>query len=508
MKSLKAHLTKTQQEAHSLIMDFFGSDEQCFILKGYAGVGKTFLINVLARELKHQERQFFLIAPTGRAARVLSAKTGFSTATIHSFIYAGADESRLLEEIKEPAPLNFSLKKCNHESDAVYIIDEASMIADSGGAGEFLNFGSGQLLADLFEYIELLPGKRTEKNERKIIFVGDPAQLPPVKQDFSVALSPEYLDDNYDIYSEEFTITEVVRQAADNPILQVATGIRNAITKEDYSFHPFLTARPMEIKPYDFLGNWKRAVDNDSEENVIVIAHTNKTALRYNQMIRSVKYGRDIQDIKVGDRLLVTNNNRFYGLLNGDIVEVVSIDSGIETIDAQGFELIGKSISLSFQDITVAYTDIYGDEIEAQCKIVLTLLNSNAAALTREEYYAMKYIGMQKNTVKAPTKQLKKKNLQKYLEALVKYEEAITNNPYINALQVKFGYAVTCHKAQGGEWKHVFLDFSTFMDLRTLEYFRWAYTAITRAKERLYCLHLPIPSPEQLYYENDQERPF
>ncbi|MBI5727594.1 MAG: AAA family ATPase [Ignavibacteriales bacterium] len=495
-------LTLAQQETFTTIAGFFNSETPCYILKGYAGTGKTFLIRILSRYLKTLNRQFFLIAPTGRAARILATKSGFTATTIHSLIYGEAKESTTLEDGKEAVSLKFNLKSNQHAANALYIIDEASMLSDREGSSEFLSFGSGRLLKDFFRHIGLSEDAKTQMPDRKVIIVGDPAQMPPVQQEESVALDAGYLFNEYGIDSKEFELTEIIRQKADNRALLLASGIREAMNKSELTVNAFQLALDHEVSESRMMQIWKDLIQSISEEEIILIVSTNKYASYYNTMLRRLKYRQANLPLQVKDRLLVTNNNRLFGLLNGDIVDVVSINHPPETHTIPTYS--GRDVTFSFRDIVVGYKNEFGEYEHQSVKILENLLWSQSPSLAGEEWQALKAAAIKIHGLVAPDQKMKKKKPTEYKELAEKYKEELNASPYMNAVQVKYGYAITCHKAQGGEWQHVFLDFRSFSSLDSIEYFRWAYTAITRTKEALYALHLPPglqSEPQRYFYE-------
>jgi ATP-dependent exoDNAse (exonuclease V) alpha subunit len=489
-------LTPDQKEAFTRIIAFLGSKAQAYILRGYAGAGKTFLIRLIAQYLKNAEREFYLIAPTGRAARILAVKTGYSASTIHSLIYAGAEESKLLDAAAPPVSLNFSMKHNTHAPDAVYIVDESSMIDDSEGASGFLNFGSGKLLCDFFTNARMTEGAKKQHLHRQVLFVGDPVQLPPVKQKFSCALSAEYLSQQYRIAADEFTLTQVVRQAKDSPILNFATAVRDCIVDSSYDTAAFSSGNRHAIQRYELVPKWKGRVAEQGEEQSIVITHSNKQALQYNRLLRGAKYGTAGDELRTSDRLLVVNNNRLYGMLNGDIVDVVKLEKGTEKISVTPRFGGGEPVSFFFKEVTIGYTNEYNKYVTSQCKLLLNLMLAPSASMMGNEYFALKQLAVEECGVEPPSKTLKKRDPEKYKERMEDFEMALAASPYLNALQVKYGYAVTCHKAQGGEWNNVFVDFDAYIK-DSEEYFRWLYTAITRTKEELFCLNMPDDSGSQ-----------
>lgn len=482
-------LSDSQQQAFNKIIDFI-DDRYCpiFILKGYAGTGKTTLIKIIADHLLQNSRHVVLAAPTGRAARVLTSKTGLESKTVHSLIYSTTEDD-LIHESDDLFLFNFTTRRNKDAHDAVYIIDEASMVSNIKTGKEELNFGSGKLLEDLLEYAGIINTLKWDKMNRKIIFVGDPAQLPPVGSEFSFALSPEYLQENFDLESESYTMTEVFRQASESGILLNATQLREQIAAEQFTgFELELRNGVSSLAEDAHLGEeflTHSVMNNDS----IIIAYTNKQVAKYNSYIRSKVYGKSAASLNDGERLLVVENNYAYGLLNGDIVTLLDMAPGAERVNVQVYE--GCNVELVFRDVEVQALDMRGKPFNVYCKMLENLLDSPNRSLSRDEATALRIYARKQLGVKPPLKKLKKSNPEEYRKKLVKYFLAMRESPYFNVLLVKYGYAVTCHKAQGGEWENVFLDLGGFFDYHSMNFYRWAYTAITRASRSLYLLNSP-----------------
>ena len=472
------NLSPLQQEAFDRIKEFVDSEnEQIFILKGYAGTGKTFLINTLTNYFDKKSISYLLCAPTGKAARILSNKCDIAAKTLHSLIYAYDEQTNLLND---QSNLNFLLKR-GRDEETVFVVDEASMITDVTGEENFLKFGSGSLLIDFFDFIEI--NEANSKN--KVIFVGDPAQLPPVSSTFSPALSAEYLTDKFGLECTEFTLTEIFRQAEDSGILLNAFNIRERIESNIYD--NFELRENENVKKlnaaFDFRINM--IMNSMKRSSTMMITYTNNLTHKYNHALRTKIF--DIKDsytdiLRPGERLLVNTNNQFYDVSNGDIIEVVSINGEVEkhTVD---------KIPLEFVNVTAKFANFTGGGFD--CKLCLNLLKSHEKALTYEERNSLFTFAKSNIDVPYPNPALKKKKRKEYEEKLKKFKEALKESPYYNALQVKYGYAITCHKAQGGEWDTVFVDFSGFREIANENFYRWAYTAITRAAKNLYLINTP-----------------
>ena len=445
------------QEALSLkLADFIAESEldAIFLLRGYAGTGKTTLLSSLVKTLSIFKFNSVLLAPTGRAAKVLSTYTGKNAYTIHKNIYR--------QQSSSDGTGRFVLNK-NMCKDTFFIVDEASMISNS--TGETSIFGSGRLLEDLIEYVY-------SGSNCRLLLVGDTAQLPPVGLDVSPALSKKELE-FYDRNVFEYELTDVVRQDQGSGILYNATFIRNLITEGSYQSSYF----NLEYKAFDDV---RRVSGADLIEEIstcydrfglietIVVTRSNKRANKFNEGIRSAILYKEA-DISVGDLIMVVKNNYFWleenekidFIANGDIAEIISI---YKYEELYGFKFANVSLRL------LDYPDI-----EFDCKIILDTLAIESASLTGEQ-----------------NRKLFDAVSEDYLDVRSKKSrwEKIKANPYFNALQVKFAYAVTCHKAQGGQWSAVFVDQGYLTkEMLNAEFLRWLYTAFTRPTERLYLVN-------------------
>jgi len=431
-----------------------------FLLKGYAGTGKTSLIGALVKTMDQLEQKCILMAPTGRAAKVFSHYAGHPAYTIHKKIYRQKSFSNEVD--------NFSINDNLHQH-TLFIVDEASMIANDGLSGSM--FGTGRLLDDLIQYVYSGQGCR-------LMLIGDTAQLPPVGEEESPALSADALK-GYGLEVYEGMLTEVVRQLHDSGILWNATELRRYIAEEDY-----FTLPPIRVEGFPDIkvvpGNELIETINDCYEKVgmdetIVVCRSNKRANIYNKGIRNTILYRE-EELESGDLLMVAKNNYFWTegckeidfIANGDIAEVRRVRREREMY---GFR---------FADVTLRFSDYNDMELEAT--VLLDTLHTESPALPKEMndklFYAV---------------------LEDYADITVKRErmKKMKSDPYYNALQVKYAYAVTCHKAQGGQWKRVFLDQGYMTeDMLSPDYFRWLYTAFTRATETLYLVNWPKEQTE------------
>ena len=426
--------------------------DSVFILNGYAGTGKTTLISAFATTLAELRIKPILLAPTGRAAKVVAQMTGMPAHTIHKKIY----RQKSLADAEARFLLNF-----NKEKDAVFIVDEASMIADYSMDGSV--FGSGSLLDDLFEYVR--SGERC-----RVMFVGDAAQLPPVGHDLSPALNPERMKVYGPVIYE--TLDEVVRQQMDSGILFNATMVRCMLDAGIYEIPLFDTSFPdfEAISGAEVLERVEECYSRYGRDDVIVITRSNKRANRFNEGIRRLTLCAE-EAIESGDMLMVVKNNYHFTereedckidfVANGDTARLMRIR---RYHDLYGFR---------FADAVLRFADY--DDYELDCKILLDTLTSEAPALTAEQSKSL-FTAIEEDYSDVTNKRERYKKIR--------------DDAYYNAMQVKFAYAVTCHKAQGGQWSAVFVDKMLFGDEEmSRDMLRWLYTAITRATEKLYLVN-------------------
>ena len=448
--------TINQKKIIESLAAFLADDDftRIFVLNGYAGTGKTSLIAALVAALKAVNVKTVLLAPTGRAAKVLSRYSGEKALTIHKRIYR--------ERTNAAYESKFSLAP-NFEQGAVFIVDEASMLSSFDAGEDKALFGSGSLLDDLMQYVRSGRGCR-------LILVGDAAQLPPVGADYSPALEPAELMPYGEVVCE--SMDEVVRQAQTSGILFNATLVRCMLERGIIEI-PHLDMDYTDIRAVEggeFLELLQDCYDKYGREETIVITRSNKRANRYNEGIRrNVLYAEE--EIESGDMLMVVKNNYHYTeriencpmnfIANGDIARLKRLR---RYEDFYGFRF--ANAVLSFADY---------DDTEIECKILLDTIHSESPSLKREE-----------------SRRLFDEVEKDYMDigSRIKRFQAIRENPHFNAVQVKFAYAVTCHKAQGGQWRAVFIDRFLFGDEpMTRDMMRWLYTAMTRATERLYLVN-------------------
>ena len=424
-----------------------------FVLYGYAGTGKTSLTSALVKTLLSQKVQCALMAPTGRAAKVFSQFANYKAFTIHKAIYRQKSAAVLGS--------NFSLSP-NVMSHTLFIVDEASMISQGGGDTVF---GSGRLLDDLISFV-------FSGNNCRLMLVGDSGQLPPVGESVSPALDIAELE-TYGLNVDSAVLSNVVRQADESGILYNATRLRRSVDnslvgKTEFPKFSLSGFNDVErITGADLLEKLEYSYDHSGVLDTLVVTRSNKNAGIYNAGIRSRIFWREEQ-ISSGDIVMVVKNNYFYTknmketdfIANGDIAEVTRVG---RYENLYGFTFV--NVDLRFPDY---------DNLEFSAKIILECLNSQSPALTNEDSERLyksvceDYVGMNKRDM---------------------YKE-IKNNEYFNALQVKFAYAVTCHKSQGGQWSNVFIDQGYITDeMIDHDYLRWLYTAFTRATEKVYLVN-------------------
>lgn len=454
--------TEEQEKAIECIADFLFKPENdtLLLLKGYAGTGKTTLIGAVVRTLSEMRAGYVLMASTGRAAKVFSRYSGFSAYTIHKKIYRQKSFSNDLD--------NFSLNDNLHKN-TLFIVDEASMISNDGLTGA--SFGSGRLLDDLIEYVYAGQGCR-------LLIIGDDAQLPPVGEDESPALSAEVLS-GYGLDVTECILTEVIRYSGRNGILSNATMLRERMAVDDIYDLPVLTLKGYEdissIPGSELIEAINSSYNEVGMDETMVICRSNKRAYLYNKGIRNTILYRE-EELSTGDILMIAKNNYHWTadckemdfIANGDIAVVRRVR---RTQEMYGFR---------FADVVLSFPD--HNDIEFELKILLDTLHSDYPSLSKED-----------------SDRLFNAVMEDYSDITNKKErmKKLKEDSFYNALQVKYAYAVTCHKAQGGQWKRIFIDQGYITeDTFTPDYYRWLYTALTRASEKLYLVNWPESQTE------------
>ncbi|MDH8701506.1 exodeoxyribonuclease-5 [Dysgonomonadaceae bacterium PH5-43] len=446
--------TKDQELAMNEISKFMFShnDKSIFLLKGYAGTGKSSLLGALVKTMNSLQQKTVLLAPTGRAAKVFALYAGQPAYTIHKKIYRQKAFSNDYVDFTTADNLN---------KNTLFIVDEASMIANSGI--DSISFGNGRLLDDLIHYVYSGEGCR-------MVLLGDSAQLPPVSQTESPALDDNILS-GYGLDVTSVTLTQVVRQAEMSGILMNATNLRKAIELDKVFTFPKITISNYKdvkiVRGEEMVEAIEDAYSRDGMEETIVISRSNYASNLFNKGIRNQILWRE-EELSSGEMLMVVKNNYHWTekipeldfIANGDIMEI---------------KRVGKEQQLygfNFCDVTAYFPDY---NVEMDLKIIKETLHSNSPALSKEESDKLFYSVLE-DYADIPTK---KGKLQK-----------IKADPFFNAVQVKYAYAVTGHKAQGGQWKNVFLDLSYIPEeYLGLNFYRWLYTAFTRATENLYLLN-------------------
>lgn len=443
--------TSGQEKLFHLLDNFLEEENEksVFIIKGYAGTGKTTIVSTLVTTLPLFNKKFVLLAPTGRAAKVMSAYSKRMAFTVHKKIY-----KQVGDQTEGPA----FQRQSNYAKDTVFIVDEASMI------NEDRSFGSTGLLTDLFSFV-------FSDTSNKLILIGDNAQLPPVGQDLSPALDKGYLEASFHASVNEIVLTEVMRQESDSGILYNATKLRSELSSKapTIGFHTKSYKDIFRMTGEKMEDGLRYAYDNYGIENTIIICRSNKLANNYNQYIRNRIHFYE-SELEAGEILMIVRNNYLHApdevagnfIANGDFVEVMKIVSFEEL---HGF----RFATLQLRMIDYSY------ESSFEAKVILDTLHAETPALSEEQNRSL-YESVMED--------------YKDLSSVKARKEAMKKDPYLNALQVKFAYALTCHKSQGGQWNTVFVDQGYLKDDTVdKEYIRWLYTAVTRATNQLFLVN-------------------
>ncbi len=455
---LPASPTDGQSEAMQLLSHFVlqpSKDNELFILMGYAGTGKTTLVSALVKTLKTIGKRSVLLAPTGRAAKVFAFYASQKAFTIHKLLY----------RVRKKNDQIFFTRRKNQFKNVIFLVDEVSMISNKSQSGDF--FSSNSLLEDLLTFVY-------EGENCKLIFIGDDAQLPPVHTDESPALHLDYLKTVFNLRITLATLKDVVRQSFDSGILLNANQLRYKI-EEQHFFYPLLKKNHFQdfisLDGYHLEEELNTLYQSYESEEVVIITRSNKRAILFNREIRNRIFYRENQ-IATGDYIMAVKNNYFWldedddigFIANGDIMEIESIQS------------IREMYGFNFADVTVRLCD-YPQHPSIDIKIILESLDIEEASLPYEE-----------------TNRLYHAIAEDYTEITSSRKRfmAVKNNPFLNAVQIKFAYSLTCHKTQGGQWKVVMIDrgFASKNNVDK-EYLRWLYTAITRATEKVYLINFP-----------------
>jgi len=447
--------TGQQLQLFDKLHSFLVSDDgdECFILKGYAGTGKTTIVGALVKALRGYNFKSVLLAPTGRAAKVITAYSGRKAFTIHKRIYRKKSSVNVDE--------GFS-RGDNLADNTLFIVDEASMISDEIGFNH-----RASLLFDLVNYVY------NAKN-CKLMLVGDTAQLPPVGSEDSPALDIKLMKDKFGLDVFSFELTDVVRQQKDSGILFNATKVREMVRAKKEKMPKVVTKGYKDIFRMGgevLVEGLNYAYRKYGDDNTLIICRSNKNANAYNQQIRGRILYRE-EELTGGDQVMVVKNNYFWlqdqeegstnFIANGDIARIKRVR---RVEDMYGFR---------FADVQLEFTD-YAEDPVIECKVLLDTLYTEAPALHADDQKRF-YQEVMKDYEHIPNKRLKWEELKK--------------NPHYNALQIKFAYAVTCHKAQGGQWDAVFVDQGYLTEeMVNTDFLRWFYTACTRAKQELFLVN-------------------
>ena len=454
-KNLHNQLNEKQELALEKIISFIEHkiNDEIFILKGYAGTGKTYIISNIVKNLWKINKSVVLLAPTGRSAKVLSSYCKKEAYTVHKEIFYTKNNFS--------GNLEFTLKINKHKN-TIFIVDEASMISTNRGDG--VGLFSQSLLDNIIKYV--YSGFKC-----KLLIIGDVAQLPPVKSNISYALDDSYLEKEYNKSINSVELTDVVRQEKESGILSYATSIRNKIENdlyEDISFNSEIFNDVVKVEDGEQLMNLiQDSYNNYGIEETAIIVRSNKRANLYNRSVRD-KILNNENIISVGDLLMVIKNNYFWlnnkrdlgFIANGDIIKIEEIHN------------IKNIYGFKFAEVKISMVD-YPKISPFETVLILDSLFINTPAL---DFNIMN--------------KLYQEILKDYMNIKTKYKRhmGVKNNKFFNALQVKFAYSFTCHKSQGGQWSSIFLEFPFLPNGMDKDFFRWLYTAITRAKSKLYLI--------------------
>lgn len=435
------------------------NDHSLMILRGSAGTGKTSVASAMVKALKALGQKFVLLAPTGRAAKVFSINSGTPAYTVHRRIYRQRSAGDLS---------GFSLND-NLCADTLFMVDEASMLANQGYGDAA--FGSGCLLDDLVQFV--YNGRNC-----RMMLIGDKAQLPPVGEEESPALVGDYMR-GYGLSVYECELNEVLRQSSESGILWNATKIRQMISNDDVMqlprvcFYGFTDIRT--VSGDELIEQLASSHSHVGIDETMVVTRSNKRANIYNKGIRAMVLGRE-EELCSGDMLMIVKNNYYW------MEQESARDSSAPSFLANGDRCVVRRVrniremyGFRFADLVVQFPDY--DDYEITATALLDSLNSESPSLTREQ-----------------TEQLYNAVMEDYADIPLKADrmKALRKDPYYNALQIKYAYAVTCHKAQGGQWAHIYVDQGYMTDdMLTPEYMHWLYTAFTRATEQLYLVNWP-----------------
>jgi exodeoxyribonuclease V len=448
--------TSDQVKCLKDVADYFFNcyNRQVHIVNGYAGSGKTTLMSDIVKTLLSSGFRVVLLAPTGRAAKIMSNYCNYPAFTIHKHIYRAFQDAA--GELK-------IILGTNQLENTAFFVDEASMLPEAD-TGDDNYYSKRNILEDVLKFVFSKQGNR-------LIFIGDTAQLPPVNCLNSPALLPETFQTNYLLPASVSQLKQVVRQISDSPILSNATFIRNKLIAEDYSkpfFNTIVHGVFDNIDPYEFEEVLNTAFGNNHDESVI-LCRSNKQANMYNNALRARVLLYDTQ-LVAGEKLMVVKNNYFWL----DASDKFSFIANGEMLEIQRVIKIEEVYGFHFAQASVVFYDM-PDSPQIDVILMLDTLDINTASLTFDRR-SLLYNNIMEDYMDIPSKAERRR--------------AIRNNSYYNALQVKYGYALTCHKAQGGQWENVIVDKGFLKDEDINEdFFKWLYTAVTRATERIYLIN-------------------
>lgn len=443
---------------------FSQSSNQTYLLRGYAGTGKTSIVGTIVNNLWQAKKSAVLLAPTGRAAKVISNYSNKEAFTIHKKIY--------FPKKQKGGGVTFVMQPNKHRN-TLFIVDEASMIPDIPSNSKL--FENSSLLDDLMQYVY-------SGHQCKLLLIGDKAQLPPVKSDLSPALDSDKLSLSYNKDVMGLELDEVVRQEQDSGILQNATELRETLESGFYESFKFNVSPFKDIvrlvDGYEIMDAINDAYSSNGYEETAIIVRSNKRANLYNKQIRERILFNE-SELSAGDYLMVVKNNYFWikptteagFIANGDIIEILEIFS------------IKELYGFKFAEVKVKMVD-YPRMRPFETVLLLDTINAESASLSYDDSNRL-YQEVSKDYANETS------NYKRFL--------GVKNNKYFNALQVKFSYAITCHKSQGGQWNTIFVEQPYLPNGMDKDYLRWLYTAITRAKEKLYL----IGFKDEMFAEND-----
>ncbi len=450
-KYLPKSLTADQESLIGVFDQFIQSNEpnNIMLIKGYAGTGKSTFTGAVVKFIQQFDRNIILSAPTGRSAKVLSSFAGTNAYTLHKILY---------QVVQKEGQLVFR-KRVNKFSRTIFVVDEASMIGQSGSGNE-----SSDLLNDLMTYVFSQPKNR-------LIIVGDSAQLPPVNSNESPALQQDELQ-FYDAKIFEVELKQVVRQHVDSGILKHATYVRNSMSAEipKLGLGEMISGDVHFIDGNELEEEWQSMVSEYSIHETLIITRSNKRANMYNEHIRRNLLWRE-NKIEAGDLLMAVKNN-YYWFKNQKGQDFIANGESLEVVRIQRYE---ERYDKHFADVTVKFVDREGN-VEMDIKVMLDTLHLEGPSMdTASMTKLFHQVSESYSHITSGKKKL----------------ERIRNDEYLNAVQIKFSYAVTCHKSQGGQWKAVFIDCGFFNLEVNQDFLRWMYTAITRATHQLFYISLP-----------------